>query len=187
MADVAGKGVPAALLMSNVQAALCGLTVAGASVGLAETLVQLNELVFDATPTNRFITMFALAYEPESRTLRYASAGHNPAALLLHGAAHVEWIRTKGVALGLRRRSDFAESSLTLRPGDCLVLYTDGVTEAVNTTGEEFGEARLVAAVDRCRTLGATDMRDALVAEVDGFAVGAPQHDDITLVVLRAT
>lgn len=186
VADVAGKGVPAALLMSNLQAAMRGLTSGGAFDGLTGTLVRLNELVFDSTPSNRFITMFALAYEHESRVLRYASAGHNPAALLRAGSEHVEWIRTKGVALGLRRRSVFEEASLVLAPGDCLVLYTDGVTEAVNTQGEDFGEARLAAAMERSRALEAAALKDSLVAAVDAFAGGAMQHDDITLVVLRA-
>ncbi|MBL8178038.1 MAG: SpoIIE family protein phosphatase [Bryobacterales bacterium] len=186
VADVAGKGVPAALLMSNLQAALRGLTSGGAYAGLADTLVRLNELVFDSTPSNRFITLFALSYEPESRLLQYASAGHNPAALLRASAGNVEWIRTKGVALGLRRRSAFEEASLTLAPGDCLVLYTDGVTEAVNGGGEDFGEPRLAAAIENNRTLDVSALRDALVAEVDSFAGETPQHDDITLVVLRA-
>ncbi|MBS1825413.1 MAG: SpoIIE family protein phosphatase [Acidobacteria bacterium] len=186
VADVAGKGVPAALLMSNLQAALRGLTSGGAYSGLAETLARLNELVFDSTPSNRFITFFAVAYEGGSRLLRYASAGHNPAALLRAGSERVEWIRTKGVALGLRRKGAFEEASLLLAPGDCLVLYTDGVTEAVNTNGEDFGETRLEQAMEQGRGLAAVTLRDSLVQAVDAFAGGAMQHDDITLVVLRA-
>ncbi|MFN7939027.1 MAG: SpoIIE family protein phosphatase [Bryobacteraceae bacterium] len=186
VADVAGKGVPAALLMSNLQAALRGLTSGGAYAGLAETLARLNELVFDSTPSNRFITFFAVAYEGGSRVLRYASAGHNPAALLRAGSERVEWIRTKGVALGLRRKGTFEEASVVLAPGDCLVLYTDGVTEAVNVDGEDFGETRLEEAVERCRSMEASGLRDSLVQAVDAFAGGAMQHDDITLVVLRA-
>jgi sigma-B regulation protein RsbU (phosphoserine phosphatase) len=186
VADVAGKGVPAALLMSNLQAALRGLASGGAFFGLPETLARLNELVFDSTPSNRFITLFALTYEHESRVLRYASAGHNPAALLRAGSERVEWIRTKGVALGLRRGGKFEEASIVLAEGDCLVLYTDGVTEAMNPEGEEFGEARLAAAIEEGRGLGAGALRDSVVAAVDRFAAGAMQHDDITLVVVRA-
>ena len=187
VADVAGKGVPAALLMSNLQAALRGLTLGGHEESMAETLSRLNELVFDSTPANRFITLFALAYDADTRSVRYASAGHNPAALLRAGATEPEWIRTKGVALGLRRVGAFTEASLTLAPGDTLVLYTDGVTEAVNTAGEEFGEARLAEALRRGAAQPAGQLRDELVAAVDAFAGGAAQHDDITLVVLRAT
>jgi len=186
VADVAGKGVPAALLMSNWQAAVRGLMSGGAFAGLAGTLGRLNELVFDSTPANRFITLFAAAYERDTRLLRYASAGHNPAALLRAGASEVEWIRTKGVALGLRRRAVFEESSLRLAPGDCLVLYTDGVTEAVNTRNEDFGEARLAEGILRHRAHDAAGMLRALVAEVCDFAGEATQHDDITMVVLRA-
>jgi sigma-B regulation protein RsbU (phosphoserine phosphatase) len=95
VADVAGKGIPAALLMSISRPPSAASPSMPTSAGLAETLGRLNELVFHATPANRFITMFAPIYEPGSQTLRYASAGHNPAAFLPAGTDQVEWIRTR--------------------------------------------------------------------------------------------
>ncbi|MBL8231881.1 MAG: SpoIIE family protein phosphatase [Bryobacterales bacterium] len=184
IADVAGKGVPAALLMSNLQAALRGLVLAGHD-RIEIVMGRLNQLVFDSTPANRFITFFALAIAPDEDSLTYSSAGHNPAALLRAGAADVEWLRTKGVALGLRRNSAFVSAEQPFTSGDLIVLYTDGVTEAVNPQGEEFGEQRLASALLRLRQSSAAALRDALIQEVDLFVAGAPQHDDITIAVLR--
>lgn len=185
IADVAGKGVPAALLMSNLQAGLRGLAFGQSGEDLAGMLSQLNGLVFESTPANRFITLFALACFRGSRRVVYSSAGHNPAALCRSGSTEVEWIRTKGLALGLKRQAAYTEGELDLAPGDTVVLYTDGVTEAMNTGGEEFGEARLAQLISAGSSLATSDLRDALVRGVDEFATGAPQHDDITLVVLR--
>ncbi|MGC4049115.1 MAG: SpoIIE family protein phosphatase [Paludibaculum sp.] len=185
IADVAGKGVPAALLMSNLQAGLRGLAFARTEESLAEMLSRLNGLVFESTPANRFITLFALTCFQDSRRVVYASAGHNPAALWRAGASGVEWIRTKGLALGLKRQAAFTEGELELASGDLVVLYTDGVTEAMNPGGEEFGEERLARAIGAGLARSVQDLRDGLVRAVDEFAAGAPQHDDITLVVLR--
>ncbi len=184
--DVAGKGVPAALLMSNLQAALRGLT-ASSTLDVPALTSQLNQLVYDSTPANRFITFLYSVYEPATRRWTCCTAGHNPAALLRAGSTEVEWLRTKGLGLGLKRNARFEQLERTLASGDLLLLYTDGLTEALNPAGEDFGEERLAAGLVRHRTLPVTALRDALVSDVDAFAGEAPQHDDMTIIVVRAS
>ncbi|MBM3728926.1 MAG: hypothetical protein FJW40_26305 [Acidobacteria bacterium] len=176
--DVAGKGIPAALLMASLQSSLRGLTVAGI-FALDDLMAKLNRLIYDATPVNRFATFWVGFYHPETRTLRYATAGHSPA--LVCGAGGVGWLRAPGVGLGLTRSARYEERSIALAAGDTLILYTDGITEARNAQGEEFGEDRLTAAA---ASKGRPEELVArIVAAVDAFAAGAPQHDDLTLVI----
>jgi len=182
--DVAGKGVPAALLMAGLQASLRGLTLAGIS-DLSELMAKLNVLVYEATPTNRFATFFYGLYEPATRRLRYSTAGHNPALLLRASNGEIEWLKTRGVGLGLQRASSYQQAELTLEPGDRLVLYTDGVTEARNPQGEEFGTDRLAETLRSCIALNASAILDQVMAAVTGFAAEAPQFDDITVIVVR--
>lgn len=180
--DVAGKGVPAALLMASLQASFRGLAFAGIS-DLAELMAKLNVLVYDASPANRFATFFCCVYDPTSRTLRYSSAGHCP-ALLVRRDGSTLWLRTKGTGLGLKRSMVYEEQSLQLASGDLLVLYTDGVTEA-RTEVEEFEESRLVATVLSSGQAGAVEVLEGIVGAVTEFASGHPQHDDLTLVTAR--
>ena len=183
--DIAGKGVAAALLMAGLQASLRGLTLAGVS-DLADLMAKLNTLVYDATPANRFATFFYGLYDPETRVLRYSSAGHNPVLLHRKEQDQMIWLKTPGVALGLRRTSSYIADEVTLHPGDELFLYTDGVTEARNPEGEEFGEDRLVRAVKDLTSISASDRLSTLIADVQAFGAGAAQHDDITVIVARA-
>jgi sigma-B regulation protein RsbU (phosphoserine phosphatase) len=178
--DIAGKGVPAALLMASLQASLRGLTLAGIS-DLADLMEKLNVLMYDASPANRFATFFCCLYDVETRTLRYSSAGHNPALLWRAGAAEPLWLKTPGTALGLRRKAAYRQAEVILEPGDRLVLYTDGVTEARSLAGEEFEESRLAEAV-RAPACSAQELLDAVIAATNAFAAGATQHDDITVI-----
>ncbi len=182
--DVAGKGIPAALLMAGLQASLRGLTLAGV-VDPADLMAKLNQLIFDATPLNRFATFFYGLYDPATRRLRYSSAGHNPVLLYRAASGEIEWLKTPGVGLGLSRRSRYAQAECVLAPGDVLVLYTDGVTEARNSQDDEFGEDRLVEAVRRCSNATAAALLDEILRETEAFAAGAAQFDDLTLIVAR--
>lgn len=182
--DVAGKGVPAALLMAGLQASLRGLTLAGIS-DPADLMGKLNILVYDATPINRFATFFYGLYDPSTRRLRYSSAGHNPALLYRPASAQISWLKTRGVGLGLKRNSSYEQAEVVLESGDCLVLYTDGVTEARNDCDAEFGEDGLLAAVRVQAQGSAASILDALIASTSHFVNGAPQFDDLTLIVAR--
>ena len=183
--DIAGKGISAALLMAGLQASLRGLTLAGVS-DLSELMAKLNTLVYDVTPKNRFATFFYSVFDPENCTLRYSSAGHN--AMLLYGKQRDEtkWLKTPGLALGLRRTSTYKAEQIVLEVGDELFLYTDGVTEARNFNGEEFGEGRLEQAIKARKSESAEETLAGLLATVETFAAGQAQHDDITLIVARA-
>lgn len=182
--DVAGKGVPAALLMAGLQASLRSLTLAGIS-DLSELMAKLNVLVYDATPANRFATFFYGLYDPSTRRLRYSTAGHNPGLLQRASDGEIRWLKTRGVGLGLQRSSTYEQAELTLEPGDRLILYTDGVTEARNAEGEEFGVDRLAAAVCCCTNPSASAILNRVIEATTEFAGDAPQFDDITMIVAR--
>jgi sigma-B regulation protein RsbU (phosphoserine phosphatase) len=182
MGDVAGKGVPAALLMAALQSSLRGLTLGGVT-DLSDLMAKLNLLIYEASPANRFATFFYGLYDPAGRRLRYCSAGHNP-ALLLTANGEASWLRTPGVGLGMTRGARYQQAEVALSDGDTLVLYTDGVTEARDVAEEEFGEERLEAAVRGCRG-GAEETLCEVLRVVDEFAAGAPQHDDITILVAK--
>jgi len=183
--DVAGKGVPAALLMACLQASLRGL-ISGGLADVAELMHKLNGLVYLSTTRNRFATLFFAMYDPASRELTYASAGHNP-ALLVRRDGSTEWLRAKGMALGLSKSAHYEAVALTLAPGDLLVAYTDGVTEARNISGEDFGEERLCQVALRLPGSPSPEAacRD-LIQAVSEFEGEAPQHDDMTVVIVRA-
>lgn len=181
--DICGKGVPAALLMAGVQASLRGLC-AGGVRDLGELLTHLNALVFDATPRNRFATLWCGQYDPATRILRYSSAGHGDALVARAGGA-LEHASCRGLALGLVRHARYEFGSLELHPGDLLAVCTDGVTEARSASGDEFGEDAWARLVDGCRGMAAAAVVGRALQQLDEFARGAEQHDDITLVAAR--
>ena len=179
--DICGKGIPAALLMASLQASFRAITLAGVS-DLADLMGKLNLLMYDASPTNRFATSFCCVYDSLSGLLRYSSAGHNPALLVRANSNEPAWLRTPGTALGLRRKSTFEQAELILAEGDRLVLYTDGVTEARNPEGDEFGEQRLFETIRTAGDCSAREIVDDVLAAIHQFAAGTVQHDDITLI-----
>src|SRR5262249_29175522 len=144
IADVVGKGVPAALLMSNFQAMVKSVARAGESP--SEVCARLNSFVCGTVSSNKFITFFYALMDMEARTLRYANAGHNPPILARRDGS---WTRLSegGVVLGVLSDRRYSQGEVTLSPGDRLLLYTDGLSEAHNATGEEFGERRLIEMV----------------------------------------
>ena len=189
LGDIAGKGVPAALLMASLQASLRGLTAGGPLTqgggDLRELMAKLNTLVYDATPKNRFATFVYALYHTQTRQMRLCSAGHN-ASLLLSANGQLEWIRPPGIALGLTRKASYEQVEFTFAPGDRLILYTDGITEARDGAGDEYGEARLAELATGFGDLASHSSLAALIADVDRFAGDTPQHDDLTALVLRA-
>ncbi len=179
IADVAGKGVPAALLMSNLQAAVRAFAQDGAAP--YAVCASVNRLLCRNMASGRFVT-FCYAYiDPSRRKLTYANAGHNP-PLVVRSDGAVDTLVPGGTVLGVFAESAYEQGVLPLAPGDRLVFYTDGITEGRNPAGEEFGEEQLAAAAIRHRTLEAGDMLAAVLREVESFNAGA-YEDDATLIV----
>jgi sigma-B regulation protein RsbU (phosphoserine phosphatase) len=180
IADVAGKGMPAALLMSNLQAAVRGL--ASLSVGPDLLCRRLNSLIYRNTANDRFITFFYAQLDGPRRRLAYVNAGHNAPFVLRSNGSH-ERLRDGGTVLGVFASPDYELGSAQLSPGDRVVLFTDGVTEACNGAGEEFGEARLLRLLEDHRALSADDLQAKILAAAGEFSGGRWQ-DDATLLVL---
>lgn len=184
MGDVAGKGMPAALLMALLQASLRTLICAGFRGG--ELIAKLNAHLLANIPSNRLITLFYAEADPAAGSLQYVNAGHN-APLLLRAAGSVDRLPATAVALGVMPDAEFSPSDACLSRGDRLFLYTDGVTEAFNAEDEEYGEERLEAFLTSHREAAPVNLVDAVVKDVLAFGGTVPPHDDMTLmVVVRA-
>lgn len=182
VADVSGKGLPASLLMSNIQATLRALL--GRIETLTELAAQMNELLYASTPSNKYVTAILVEIDPASGEARYVNAGHTD-CLLLRADGETIWLRGTGTPLGLLPDRPYAEKFFTLAPGDQLALFSDGVTEAQNPAEEEFGEASVVSTFHRLAGHSAKSLVDEIFHEIDHFAGDAPQYDDITLFVVR--
>ncbi len=185
--DVSGKGIAAALLMASLQASLRGQALVGQG-DLAQLMANVNQLVYDATPINRYATFFYGQYQHANKLFRYVNAGHNPPAILRRtadGTTHVIRLESGGPVIGLFPRAPYQEGSLVLENGDIFVGFTDGISEAMNPRDEEWGEERLLPAAAAEAEHPARDMIPHLMAAADRFASGAPQHDDMTLVVMK--
>lgn len=182
IADVSGKGVPAALLMSNVQASLRAL--AGPEMDLAANAGRISEIIYANTDFNKYATFFYGILDPAEHTLVYTNAGHNPPILLRAGGAS-ETLDAGGLPVGLMPGSTYEYGCVTIGAGDLLVMYTDGVTEAANTDDEEYGEERLLGLARAGADRPALEFLDRVYEDVFAFAAGMPQGDDITMVVLK--
>ncbi len=182
IADVSGKGVPAALLMSGFRASLMSQD-AGA-LGPDRLAERVNEFLHRSVETGKFVTAFLAFLDAASGRLVYANAGHNPPALL-RADGRVEWLSAGGLVLGILPHSRFESGEATLAPGDLLALYTDGVTEGANAAGELWGDERLVAALQRLRGRPCAEAAAALVREVRAFEGEAGAADDITVLLAR--
>ncbi|MDE3167854.1 MAG: SpoIIE family protein phosphatase, partial [Acidobacteriota bacterium] len=185
-ADVAGKGMPAALVMAALAASLRSQAhqCAGRAARLAEAL---NAQMHAWTDTSKFVTMFYGCLDLSARRLCYCNAGHNLPLLARGAGRRIAPIPDAGgPVLGILPHTRYEEGVLDLEKGDVLVAYTDGVTEAFNGEDEEFGEERLAAAVLRHMDKPAAGIREAITAEVSEWRAGAPQSDDLTLVVMKA-
>ncbi|MCY3691080.1 MAG: SpoIIE family protein phosphatase, partial [Chloroflexi bacterium] len=182
IADVSGKGVPAALFMMASRTLL-----KGAAIGLKDpgkVLQEVNDLLYDDNEAMMFVTVLYGVYNPETRTLTYANGGHNLPIIVHDDGSSSVIPSTNGVALGILPGGEYEQSSITCAPGDTVVFYTDGVTEAIDTEEEEFGMERLQDTFDR----EPEDCRKAVLSILDAvsdFAGGAPQFDDITCLALK--
>lgn len=182
--DVTGKGIPAALLMANLQAMLHVLL--PVDVTLSEASGQVNNIIYRNTPSDKFITFFWGIFNPETSEFRFVNAGHNPPILLRAGQDTVEELEEGGLILGaMSTMAPYDEQRITLHSDDLMVLYTDGVTEAMNKQEtEEFGEERLLNCIKRHRSKYPKEIQQAIFDEVMEFSEGI-QYDDITLIVVK--
>jgi serine phosphatase RsbU (regulator of sigma subunit) len=182
LGDVSGKGTAAALLMSSLHAAIHAQSASHDS--LVATISAVNRYLADNIPANRFVTLFYAELDPESGSLSFLNAGHNP-PLIVHSAGTVEQLASGGLPLGIKRDADYREGRTQLQLGDVLVIYSDGVTEAMSPTGEEFGATRLYEVVSRNIEASAAGIRDRIESSLTKFAQGTSAADDITLVIVK--
>lgn len=190
VADVAGKGLSAALLMSIVQASLRSQAAAARGGALAGVVATMNQLMYDSTGAASYATFFYAQFDSRSRRLTYVNAGHNP-PLLLRAAAPadasdgLEKLTEGGPVIGVIPDCVYQQQAVEVRSGDVLLAYTDGVTEAFNAEGDEFGEGRLIEALRESAHLTAEELRAEVVRRVGAWSGAAPQHDDLTVVVMK--
>jgi serine phosphatase RsbU (regulator of sigma subunit) len=194
LADIAGKGVSGALLMASLQANLRS-QYAMAIDDLPGLLASVNRSFYESTDDASYATLFFADYDDSSRKLRYANCGHLPPLLLrasassqdqFSSAPKVEWLYSTCTVVGLSDPWHCEIAEVELSPGDTLVLYTDGITEATNADGEEFGQSHLLDTVDSHSHLPVGLLLQTVVAAVQRFTGGSEQQDDITLVVARS-
>jgi sigma-B regulation protein RsbU (phosphoserine phosphatase) len=180
--DVSGKGIAAALLMATLQAALRGRTMTGEQ-DLAAIMRHVNRLVYGSSAANRYATFFYAQYDPGSRRLGYVNAGHNP-PVVLRGEQVIR-LEASGTVVGLLPDYPYQQGAVTLESGDLFVAFTDGISEAMNLEREEWSEEAMIEAARACNGLNARQTLERLMVAADAFVAGAPQHDDMTIVVGR--
>ena len=183
IADVSGKGVPAALLMAFLRASLRAATHIGYSPHIS--MAKVNYLLWESIERNQFVTAIYAILDVTNKTLTYTNAGHNPPVLLKQDGG-VSFIERGSIPLGMFRDTRYHEYYLTTEPGDVLMLYTDGATEAQNPAGEDFGRERLAQAVKTNRQLSARELIAAVHAEVLEWTDGRGATDDVTFFVIKA-
>ncbi len=182
LGDVSGKGTAAALLMSSLHAAVHAQAASRSS--LVETITNVNRYLAENIPANRFVTLFYAELDPKAGTLAFVNAGHNP-PIIVHESGTVEQLSSGGLPLGIIPDTEYREGRTQLHPGDVLVIYSDGVSEAINPTGEEFGPDRLCQVVTANIDATAAGIRDRIESALTKFVKGTPANDDITLVIVK--
>ncbi len=185
VADVAGKSIPAAMLMATFQASLRTLSTSG--VSLAELVAGVNHYACSNSMGGvRFTTAFFAELDPSTGDVAYVNAGHN-VPVLRRKSGLVERLEAGGIPIGIFPESSYQIGTTRLEAGDWLVIFTDGVVEAVNSKDEEYGEPQLIRLVDRESGSAPAELLSSLMAELDRFVGNTPQHDDITCLLLKRT
>ena len=183
VADVSGKGVPAALFMMVSRTLMKGTAIGNSDP--AKCMAEVNDLLAESNEESMFVTVFYTSFDPASGLLEYANGGHN-LPFVVKASGEVRKVESdSGLVLGVLPGFDFPGGSLELEPGDTFFLYTDGVTEAMNEDGDEFGDDALAKALGECAGASAEDVRRHVVKAVKKHAGGASQSDDITCLALK--
>lgn len=184
VADVAGKSIPAAMLMATFQASL--KTLSTAQVALPELAANMNKYACSNSQGGlRFTTAFLAEYDAAHRSIDYINAGHNN-PILRRANGQIERLDVGGLPFGIQPESQYQCARVTLAPGDWLILFTDGLVEAENARQEEYGEARVLSVLEAAKSLEPADLLKRLMAELDLFVGATPQHDDVTCMLLKA-
>ncbi len=183
IADVSGKGVPAALFMALSRALMRANALRVNEV--AQSVIQTNRLILECATSGLFVTLFYGILDPQHRIFRYVSAGHNPPILYRSATAQVELLEADGIALGVLDEIELEEKTVAVEPGDVIVMYTDGVTESINPRQEEFGEDRLIEEIKQHHALSAEALMSRITSDILTFTEGEPQFDDFTMMVVK--
>ncbi len=184
IADVAGKSIPAALLMATFQASL--KTLSGTHSSLPELVGRMNRYACSNSQNGRrFTTAFIAEFDPASRRLTYVNAGHND-PILRRQSGIIERLGTGGLPLGIMKDALYQSGEVVMQPGDWLAAFTDGVIEAENNAQQEYGEYRFITMLNSGVMLTPAMLLDTIMVDLDRFVANAPQHDDITCILFRA-
>ena len=183
MADVAGKSIPAALLMATIQASL--KTLAASPSSLTDLVTRMNRYACgNSQEGRRFTTAFLAEYDPTTRELTYVNAGHNT-PILRRASGGIERLEQGGIPLGILESAPYQSGSVVLQSGDYLVVFTDGVVEAENERTDEYGEQRLLYVVHMNAQLAPGQLLQSIMTDLNRFVAGAPQHDDVTCMLVK--
>lgn len=191
IADVAGKGIAAALLMSTVQATLRSLSAGGAAQGhsngsLADMVTTLNRLLCGSTRGANYVTFFYAQFDQATQRLAYVNAGHNPPFFFRANPSHdFRSLSSGGMFVGMFEHCGYEQEVVQMQPGDVLIAFTDGLSEAHNAEGEEFDEERIKEALAATAHLSVNEIRDEIVRRVKEWIASAPQYDDLTFIVMK--
>ena len=184
IADVSGKGVPAALLMASLRATLHALTLQ-ADLSLPRIVTHFNGLLYDASASSSYATLFVFTWSREDQSISYVNAGHNPPFLFRADKSSTR-LTAGGPVVGLLRQASYESATIPTAPGDLLVAYTDGVTEATDAHGLEWGETALQSTIQHCLQMDARSSEGTvheILRNLDAFTAGSTQGDDITILV----
>ena len=183
VADVAGKSIPAALLMATFQAGL--KTLSATPCSLTDLVAGMNRYAnSNSQEGRRFTTAFFAEFDPQHRTLTYINAGHNT-PILRHSSGAIERLTAGGLPLGIMMEAQYEAASVTLQPGDWLIIFTDGLVEALNAKEEEYDESRVLNVLQSGTSATPEELLRRLMADLDAFVGTTPQHDDVTCMLIK--
>jgi len=184
VADVAGKSIPAALLMATFQASL--KTLSSTPCSLADLILGMNRYASTNSQGGlRFTTAFLAEFDPATRNLTYINAGHNP-PILRRASGAIEHLTSGGLPLGIMADASYQAGSVTLEPADWLVIFTDGLVEAVNAHGLEYEEQRLINVLQGGAAATPDELLRRIMSDLDAFVGATPQHDDVTCLLVKS-
>lgn len=182
--DVSGKGIPAALIMSNIQALVQAIF--SENVDINSGMQKINRLLFESTEQNRYATLIFIILWPEKNRIIYTNAGHNQ-PFLCERDSGIKYLEKGGIPVGIFPNASYETEEIKLKPGDAIVLYTDGVTEAQDQNEAEFGQMRLESSVKQSINLDSTGIAQNLISSLERFKAGQKQNDDLTLLIIKRT